>query len=65
MNRQLHHMELTHSELVALYVALSRTEGELDDVQTKVLERLAGELYRELSVSEMEEIEAYYGSLVR
>ena len=65
MNRQRHEIEFSHAELVALYVALSRSERELDDIQFKVLERLAAELYTELSVSEMEQIEAYYGSLAR
>ena len=58
-----HQMSFSHAELVALYVALSRRESELDPLQTALLERVASELYGELSVSEMEGIETYYGAL--
>lgn len=63
MSEYRHQIDLSHAELVGLYIALSRQESELDDVQKKLLERLAAMLYGRLSVSEMEEIEAYYGAL--
>jgi hypothetical protein len=53
---------LDHSELVALYVVLNRLEHSLDDNQRSILERIATRLYERLSVSEMEDIEAYYQS---
>jgi hypothetical protein len=56
-------MDLSHAELVSLYLALSRHEKELDEMQYKLLERLARELHMRLSVSEMEEIESYYQAL--
>ncbi|MFW5685909.1 MAG: hypothetical protein ACOC0O_04575 [Spirochaetota bacterium] len=56
-------LTLSHAELVALYVALSEHESELDPVQNKVLARVAAKLYDELSVSEMEQIESYYNAI--
>ncbi len=58
-----HQVHLSREELVSLYVALARHESELDETQTKVLERLAAMLYSHLSVSEMEGIESYYDGL--
>jgi chaperonin GroEL (HSP60 family) len=63
MSERRHEISFSHAELVALYVALIDRESELDDTQTKVLESVASTLYSQLSVSEMEEIEAYYGAL--
>lgn len=57
-------LPLSHAELVSLYVELSRREADLDEVQAKVLGRIAAELYSRLSVAEMEDIEGYYRSLV-
>jgi hypothetical protein len=58
-----HEIHLSREELVSLYVALARHEADLDETQTKVLERLATMLYTHLSVSEMEGIESYYDGL--
>jgi hypothetical protein len=57
-------LNLSHGELVSLYLLLNRNEEQLDDIQRGVLDRLAGHLFKRLSVSDMEEIEAYYGRLV-
>jgi hypothetical protein len=54
---------LDHSEQVSLYVLLSCHEESLDERQTRLLHRVATHLYGELSVSQMEEIEAYYRRL--
>ena len=58
-----HHMVFSHAELVSLYLALSRQEKDLDEVQIKLLARVSETLYSQLSVSEMEEIESYYQAL--
>lgn len=63
MNERRHQIALTHAELVALYLALSRQESGLDSIQADVLGRVATMLYSQLSVSEMEEIESYYRAL--
>ena len=64
MSDRRHHIAFTHAELVSLYLALSRREEELDQLQADVLERVAGELYGELSVSEMEAIDSYYDAIL-
>lgn len=64
MSDRRHQIAFSHAELVSLYLALSRREDELDQVQADVLERVAGELYAELSVSEMEAIDSYYETIV-
>lgn len=58
-----HQFQLSREELVSLYVALARHESDLDERQTKILERLAAMLYAHLSVSEMEGIESYYNEM--
>ncbi len=62
MNRT-HEVVFSHTELVSLYIALTKLESDLDETQKQVLERLAAMLYAQLSVSEMEEIERYYHGL--
>ncbi|MFW5743819.1 MAG: hypothetical protein ACOC2D_11145 [Spirochaetota bacterium] len=64
MSDRCYRIALSHAELVSLYLALSRREEELDRLQADVLDRVAGELYAELSVSEMEAIESYYEAIV-
>ena len=56
-------VELSHAEQVALYVLLAREESRLDTLQREVLDRIAGVLYDQLSVTQMEDIEGYYESL--
>jgi len=56
-------MGFSHAELVSLYLALSRQEKDLDELQIKLLARVSETLYSQLSVSEMEEIESYYQAL--
>lgn len=56
-------LDLSHLELVALYVALTREEERLDDHQKRVCDRVRMSLYQTLSVSEMESIEAYYRAI--
>jgi hypothetical protein len=51
---------LTHVELVGLYVRLSEQEEDLDGVQSALLRKISGELYRALSLMEMENIDSYY-----
>ena len=58
-----HQLDLSHTELVAVYVALARHEADLDETQTKLFERLSSMLYARLSVSDMEDIESYYRTL--
>ena len=58
-----HQMGFSHAELVSLYLALSRQEKDLDELQIKLLARVSETLYSQLSVSEMEEIESYYQAL--
>ena len=65
MNDSGHQLTLAHAELVSLYLFLSRHERELDELQTSVLNRVAAQLYSDLSVSEMEEIDAYYDALLQ
>ncbi|MFP4113178.1 MAG: hypothetical protein ACOCZB_00225 [Spirochaetota bacterium] len=65
MNDSGHRLALSHSEVVSLYLFLSRHEAELDELQTAVLSRVAAQLYSDLSVSEMEEIDAYYDALLQ
>ena len=64
MNRS-HEIVLSHAQLVSLYLALTKQETQLDELQKQVLEQLAAELYTHLSVSEREEIEQYYHRLLR
>ncbi len=56
-------LQLTESELVSLYIVLTRHEGELDERQQELLERVAGLIYGLLSVEQIEQIESYYSSL--
>ena len=53
---------LTGSEVVGLYVALSRDEERLDPFQRGALERLRAILYENLSVEDLEDIQAVYSA---
>ncbi|MFW5716825.1 MAG: hypothetical protein ACOC0E_05205 [Spirochaetota bacterium] len=64
MSDSRHRIAFSHAELVSLYLALIRREDELDRLQADVLERVAAELYAELSVSEMEAIDSYYEAIL-
>lgn len=53
-------LRLGGGEVIALYVALSRLEAELDPDQRAALDRLKAVLYGELTVEDMEGIETMY-----
>lgn len=56
-------LQLTHKELVALLVLFRKCEFQLDDVQQQISERVAMELYDQLSIEEMQRAEEYYAGL--
>lgn len=60
---ELHNLELTRKELVALYMMLASSEDELDACQLELYRRVSQVVYSVLSVEELEQIEAYYGDL--
>ena len=58
-----HSLQLSESELLSLYLLLTRHEAELDQRQQDLLDRIAQEVYGLLSVEEIEHIDSYYNSL--
>jgi hypothetical protein len=58
-------MRLDGTDIVALYIALLGEEERLDAFQRAALDRLRGLLYENLSVEELEGIQASYASLNR
>ena len=54
---------LSHTELLSLYLILAEHEGQLDARQQEVLRRVCDHLYARLSVEQLEDIEKYYNSL--
>lgn len=63
MSETQHRIGFSQTELISLYVELSRHEDELDDIQAGILARVSGVLYQQLSVSEMEEIDSFYETI--
>ena len=58
-----YNLRLSHSELVALFMLLRRDEADLDSRQIDVYDRVRSNLYRTMSVAEMEDVESYYNAL--
>ena len=58
-----YNLRFSHSELVALFMLLRRDEADLDSHQIDVYDRVRSNLYRTMSVAEMEDVESYYNAL--
>jgi hypothetical protein len=58
-----HTLALTREELIALYILLARHEAELDERQREIQEEVSRQVYRLLSLDEIEDIEGYYQKL--
>ena len=56
-------LDLSHRELLALYIILTKHESELDYSQQAVLRRVCDQVYGRLSVEQLEDIESFYESL--
>lgn len=53
-------MELTLLETIGLFIQLRNNEEKLDTRMLKLLNKLEKNIYTQLSIQEMENIEVYY-----
>ena len=51
---------LKDREILAVYLMLKDSEGELDEILLKLLDRLSRQLYRNLTIDEFENIRELY-----
>ena len=51
---------LKDREILAVYLMLKDSEGELDETLLKLLDRLSRQLYRNLTIDEFENIRELY-----
>jgi hypothetical protein len=55
--------DLSHKELLSLYIVLTKHESQLDNTQQVLLRRVCEYVYGRLSVEQLEDIERFYESL--
>lgn len=53
-------ISLSRKELISLYLVLMGSESNLDDTQREVFAQISDEVYRMLSIEEIEDINSYY-----
>ena len=56
-------LDLSHRELLGLYIVLTAHESELDENQETILQNVSRYVYSRLSIEELEDIEQYYAAL--
>ena len=56
-------LDLSHRDLISLYIILTKNESELDSTQQVVFGRVCDQVYRRLSVEQIENIDSLYESL--
>jgi hypothetical protein len=56
-------LDLSHKELLSLYILLTKHESQLDNTQRVILRRVCDHVYRRLSVEQLEDAESFYESL--
>jgi hypothetical protein len=57
-------LSLSWQEALGVYLLLKRNEAGLDENMCRLLRRLEQELYRQLTIEELENLEGLYGGKV-